>query len=264
MTTTDSLLVEESPGVAWLTLNRPDKLNPLDRDTIGRLLTEVRRLEERADIRVVVLTGRGRAFSAGGDLSGYLELYRRPDDFRAYLNDFFALCDGIERSAKIYLAAVNGVTVAGGLEVMLACDFVLIAEGAKIGDGHLNFAQLPGGGGSQRLPRTVGPLQAKRLILTGEMIDAAEAVAIGLATKAVPAADLRHATQELTKDLLAKSPAALKGSKYLINSGLAGDLASGLALEMDYVHGYATGHPDAMEGLEAFRDKRPPSYREAE
>ena len=257
-----NILCSRDAGIAIITLNRADKLNPLDWQTIKELLSCVRQLEGDKAIRVVTITGAGRAFSAGGDLNGYLDLYTKADEFRTFLQDFFSLCEEIERSEKIFIAAVNGVAVAGGIELILACDLVLMAAEAKIGDGHLNFAQLPGAGGSQRLPRTVGVIQAKRLMLTGDLIDAEEAKAIGLVTKVIPGAELERAAQDLARSLLGKSAAALKGAKHLVNEGATMARGKALAMEMDFVHDYATNHPDAMEGLRAFQEKRPAKFRD--
>lgn len=255
------VLLEREPPLARLTLNRPDKLNPLDWETVKRLLAAVRELEAEREIAVVVLTGAGRAFSAGGDLEGYLSLYSSPVDFRRFLNDFAALNAAIEASAKIYVAAVNGPAVAGGLELMLACDLVLLAESATLADGHLKFGQLPGAGGSQRLPRAIGRLRANQLILLGETIDAREAERIGLANKVVPDAALLAEARALALRLAANSRAGLRGAKKLVNQGLALPFEQGLELERRFVHGYATTEPDAREGLIAFREKRPPRFR---
>jgi enoyl-CoA hydratase len=212
-------------------------------------------------VAVVVITGAGRAFSAGGDLTGYVKLYRSPGEFRAFLQDFHDLLAALEASEKIYIAAVNGFCVAGGLELMLACDVVVAAEGAQIGDGHLNFGQLPGAGGSQRLPRAIGVLRAKRLMLSGELLPARECERIGLVGEAVPDAQLMERAREIATSLLAKSRSGVKGMKHLVNAGMQGSLEAGLALEMDYVHRYATTDPDATEGLLAFAEKRKAVYR---
>lgn len=256
------VVVERIGRAARLTLNRPDQLNPLDKDTIRRLLVLARELEDEAGLGTVIITGRGRAFSAGGDLKGYLTLYDDAAGFRTFLRDFDALCAAIEASSKLWIAAVNGVTVAGGLEVMLACDVVLAADDARIGDGHSNFAQLPGAGGSQRLPRAIGALRAKRLLLTGELLTAAEAERIGLVTAVVPAADLQKEALAWAARFEEKSPACLRGMKYLVNEGLPLPVGDALRMEQDYVHAYATGDPDAREGLNAFAEKRPPRYRQ--
>ena len=262
MTDPSHLLLERHARHAVITLNRPEQLNPLDWTTVRELADVIASLEGDPATRVVVLTGAGRAFSAGGDLKGYLELYKRPDQFRQFLKDFHALCAAIEASGMIFVAALNGVTVAGGLELMLACDYVLADEAAEIGDGHLNYAQLPGAGGSQRLPRAVGALRAKRLILTGQLISAAEAMQIGLVSEVVPADALASRASALAAQLLALSPAALKGAKHLVNEGLKGDLDTGLAMEMSFVHKHATSEADAMEGLLAFSERRSPRFEQ--
>ncbi len=247
---------------AWvrLTLTRADKLNPLDWATVRELKAAVAEIEARADIFAVVVTGRGRSFSAGGDLDGYIHLYANPDKFSAFLEDFFDMLNAIEASSKIYIAAINGVCVAGGLELLLACDLVIAAESAKIGDGHLNFGQLPGAGGSQRLPRAIGMLRAKKLMLTGDLVSADEAKEMGLVGDVVPDADLQSAAEALVKNLGGKSRVGLRGAKHLANLTLTTDLASGLRQEIEFVHRYATTEPDATEGLIAFKEKRKPAF----
>ncbi len=257
----ENILYEADGAVGTITLNRPDKLNPLDWGTVRELKALLGQINEDGAVRVVVVTGAGRAFSAGGDLEGYLTLYRRPDDLSQFLRDFYDVNRLIEESDKIFIASVNGVTVAGGLELMLACDVVIAAAEARIGDGHLNFAQLPGAGGSQRLPRAIGALRAKRLMLTGELVTGVEAERIGLVTFAVPDDRLAVETRRLAEAMLEKSPSALKGAKYLVHQAGQTDLEAGLALEIDFVHRYATTDADAMEGLEAFKEKRKPEYK---
>jgi enoyl-CoA hydratase len=251
---------EWQAGWARLTLARADKLNPLDWATVRELKTAVAEIEARADIYAVVVTGRGRAFSAGGDLDGYIDLYRKPDQFQAFLDDFCAMLTAIEASSKIYVAAVNGVCVAGGLELLLACDLAIAAASATIGDAHLNFGQLPGAGGSQRLPRAVGLLRAKHLMLTGDLLAAEEARQIGLVNAVVPDAELDSAATALVTRLGDKSRVGLRGAKHLANLTLTTDLATGLRREIDFVHRYATTEHDATEGLVAFKEKRKPVF----
>jgi enoyl-CoA hydratase len=247
---------------AWarLTLARAEKLNPLDWATVRELKDAVVAIEAMPDVYAVVITGRGRSFSAGGDLDGYMHLYRNPDEFSAFLECFFQMLEAIEASSKIYVAAINGVCVAGGLELLLACDLVVAAASAKIGDGHLNFGQLPGAGGSQRLPRAIGLLRAKHLMLTGELLSAADAKAIGLVNEVVPDEALEGAAIALVTRLGEKSRVGLSGAKHLANLTLTTDLATGLRREIDFVHRYATTEPDATEGLMAFKEKRKPAF----
>jgi len=257
------ILVERRDGVATVTLNRPAQLNPLDRITVSELLDAVRQIDLDPEIKIVVLRGAGKAFSAGGDLDGYLGLYRAPDEFLTFLRNFNHLLETIERSDKIYIAAVQGHAVAGGVELMLACDIVVVANEARIADGHLNFGQLPGAGGSQRLARTVGPLYAKMLILTGRGIDGQEAERKGLASLAVPVAELDGAVDGLIADLQQKSALGLRGAKYLVNTGALGSRDAALELELRYVHNYATTSHDAYEGLLAFKEGRKPTMKDA-
>ncbi len=249
-----------SESFARLTLARADKLNPLDWTTVRELKDAVAAIEGRTDVYAVIITGRGRSFSAGGDLDGYIELYRHPDKFAAFLADLFQTLSTIEASSKIYIAAVNGLCIAGGLELLLACDLAIAASSARIGDGHLNFGQLPGAGGSQRLPRAIGLRRAKHLILTGDLLSANEAQRIGLVNEVVPDTELDAAVEALVARLGQKSRVGLRGAKHLANLSLTTDLAIGLRQEIDFVHRYCTTEHDATEGLVAFKEKRKPVF----
>jgi len=261
-TETNRVCLDRTPPLARLTLDRPRQRNPLDWDTVVALREAVRQIEDDPAIRVVLVSGNGHTFSAGGDLKGYVTLYSRPQDFRRFLEDFHDLLDRIERSAKVYVAVVEGYCVAGGLELLLACDLAVAAQSARIGDAHVNFGQLPGAGGSQRLPRAIGALRAKLLMLTGDIIPAAEAERIGLLSAVVPDAGLDGFVADLVQRLLAGSPAGLRGAKHLVNEGLRLDLADALRMELDYVHRYATTCADATEGLIAFQEKRKPRFQD--
>lgn len=256
----DSLRIKRQENCVTIVLNRPDKLNPLDRHTVAQLLETVKTLELDRELLTVVLTGAGRAFSAGGDLDGYLSLYQDPPAFRIFLENFHALLAFMEGSSKIYIAAINGTCVAGGLELLLACDLVIAAESAKIGDGHLNFGQLPGAGGSQRLPRAIGALRAKHLMLTGDMWTARQARDAGLVSEVVADDALLARCATLAELIATRSPANLRGAKDLVNESHRSSLRDGLLFELQYVHRYATTVPDATEGLIAFREKRKPIY----
>ncbi|HTJ65761.1 MAG TPA: enoyl-CoA hydratase/isomerase family protein [Alphaproteobacteria bacterium] len=255
----ENIMIERQGAAFVVTLARAEKLNPIDWATIKELRSAIAEIDA-SDALAVILTGSGRSFSAGGDLDGYIALYQDKARFRAFLDDFFAMLDEIERSTKIYIAAVNGVCVAGGLELLLACDISIAADTAKIGDGHLNFGQLPGAGGSQRLPHAIGLLRAKHLILSGKLLTAVQAAEIGLVGEVVPAAELMFAAAAWVETLAEKSPVGVRGAKYLTNLTLTMPMEQGLKAEMDYVHNYATTEPDATEGLIAFRDKRKPEF----
>jgi enoyl-CoA hydratase/carnithine racemase len=256
-----NIRVERTDRHATISLNRPDKHNALDWDTVKELREAVVSLQGTPGLMTVAITGTGAAFSAGGDLEKYQRLFRSPTEFRAFMEDFYQLFLAIERSAAVYVAVVNGVCVAGGLELVLACDVVLAAEEARIGDGHLNFGQLPGAGSSIRLWRSVGAHRAKYLMFTGDLLSAREAERIGLVNEVHPLANLNSGLTALLAKIHAKSPAGVRGAKHLLNTAIRADLESGLRAEMDYVERYATTEPDAIEGLTAFKERRKPQFR---
>jgi enoyl-CoA hydratase len=255
------LLVERSAGRARLTLNRPHRLNAFSPALVEALGAAVAGIEADPAIRAVAITGAGRAFSAGADLADFTRLHRDPAALAAYLESFYRVLRAIETSPRPYVAAVNGACVAGGLELLLACDLAVAASSARIGDGHLNFGQLPGAGGSQRLPRIVGLRRAKQLMLTGALLPAVEAERIGLVNAVVPDAELGAATDRLLDGLVAKSATGISAMKRLLAVADAAELDEGLRAEIAHTHRYMTTDPDALEGLDAFLAKRPPRFR---
>ncbi len=252
--------VESGAVIRTLTLQRPEKLNPIDRATVTALQRGIDDAATDPAVRVVVLTGAGRAFSAGGDLEGYLSLYRDPAAFRAFLETFGHVCDQLEAADFASIAMINGACVAGGLELALACDLIVADADAAIADGHLNFGQLPGAGGSQRLCRAVGLQNAKDLLLTGRTISGREAAEIGLVAHAVAAEDLAGRVGALAESMAAHSALALGRMKQLVRISQDMDRADALRAEMDLVEDYATTSADATEGLMAFLEKRPPKW----
>jgi len=247
-------------GHARIVLARPEKMNPLDWASIREIHDAVRRIEGIREVRSVSFIGEGRAFSAGGDLEKYRELFNSPLDFRAFMEEWYRLFEIMEASDKVFIAAINGVCVAGGLELLLACDLVIAADDALIGDGHLKYGQLPGAGSSVRLWRAVGHVRAKHLMLTGELISATEAERIGLVGKVVPADRLVAEVDALAMAIRAKTRIGLAGAKRLLNHAIRADYVSALRFEIELVHRYATTEADPLEGLAAFNEKRAPRY----
>jgi len=251
--------VQQRGVAAWITLNRPDALNAMT----PRMLRELEQaaLAAAADsaVAAVVFTGAGRAFCAGADLAALKDL-QPPHRSLEMLGTAQRALRNIENLAKPTIAAINGVAVAGGLELILVCDLAVAADTARIGDGHLNYGLIPGGGASQRLPRLVGAQRAKELLFTGRLIAAAEAERIGLVNRVVPAAELVATVDALVVEVAAKSPLSLAGVKLLVNRGLESDLAAGLELETQVLNNHLASL-DAQEGLRAFAEKRRPEFR---
>ena len=256
-----SLLYERAGALGSVTLNRPAELNPLDDRTVAELHRCFDAIEADPQVEIVILRGAGRAFSAGGDLKRALTLHTDSDWMAAIGNNLRRLLERFERSELLIIAVIEGLCIAGGIELMLACDYVLASDRARFSDGHLNFSLLPGAGGTQRLPRAIGVLRAKDVLLTARMFDGREAADMQLVTRCVAAEELESQLQLLTTELLAKSFSSRKAIKYLVNQGLKGSLSEGLQLEAAYVLHYETTNPDAHEGLVAFSEKRKPRFR---
>lgn len=245
--------------VALITLNRPEKHNPVDEATIAALERTLVQVHEAQDFRAVVLTGAGESFSSGGDLKGYQTLFRDRDRFERFVASFGRVCKLIERSPLISVAMINGICMAGGMELALSCDVITVAETAKVGDGHMRFSQMPGSG-CQRLVRAIGLQRARHWMLSGDLHTAQEAVDVGLAIMAVPDEQLREVTLREVARLLRASPVALSMVKQLIVTALNSPLDEGLEIEEATAVRYATTTPDAIEGLMAFAERRKPRF----
>ncbi|MEP7026759.1 MAG: enoyl-CoA hydratase/isomerase family protein, partial [Actinomycetota bacterium] len=260
--TVDRVDIDGSPVLGLVTLNRPDEMNPLDWDTVRELGGVLDELAQDDGIRVIAITGAGRAFSAGGDMKKYQTLQRDAEGFPQFLADIHEVFGRIPQYAKPVVALVNGIAVAGGIELVLFCDFAFMAQSARIGDAHLPFGQMGGGGVLTMLPRMVGPARARELIVTGRLLRAEEALAWGLVSRVVADGELMAAAADLTRDVVKKSPLALGNAKRTLNAVLfAGtDLAAGLRLEREVTARYCLTSADAAEGLDAFAAKRTPQW----
>lgn len=242
-----------------LTLNRPDQRNPLDAATVRalrKLLTDA----EAERLGAIVITGSGPAFSAGGDLKAYQRLFRDRDALNRFMEDFEAVCDMLERAAAVTVAMINGLCVAGGLELALACDVITASDDAQVGDGHLKFGQLPGTGGAQRLVRAIGYAHAKRWLLSARLHPAQELVRVGLVAETVPPAELRRHTESVVAEMVAHSPLATAAMKRLIRDSADVGLTAGLHRDRREVADYIVTSHDAIEGIEAFAERRRPRF----
>jgi enoyl-CoA hydratase/carnithine racemase len=246
-----------------LTLSKPDRLNAIDWGMLRELDAAIEELSHQVDLCCVLLTGAGRAFSAGGDLDSYIELQRDPVAFPRFVADIHRVFGRLRDLPVPVVALVNGVTAAGGLELLLNCDLALVARSARIGDGHLNFGQMGGGGVLTLLPRVVGLQRASELIFSGRFLSAAEAVEWGLAVRSVEDEELRESGLAFARQVAGKSPLAVANAKAVLQGLWAanGDVTSGLRFERERNAYYCLTSEDAPEGLQAFRDKRPPRFQ---
>lgn len=255
-------LDETGAELGLVTLNRPDEMNPIDWDTgleLGRRFDE---LAEDPRVRTVAVTGSGRAFSAGGDMKKYQELQRDRRGFPQFLADLHEVFGRIAQYPQPFVALVNGVAVAGGIELLLSCDLAIASRSARIGDAHLPFGQMGGGGVLTLLPRVVGPARARELIFSGRMLAAEEAAEWGLVSKVVADDRLIDAGIAFGKEVAAKSPLAVANAKRVLNAAFweGTGICAGLRLEREVTARYCLTSSDAPEGLRAFTEKRRPRF----
>jgi enoyl-CoA hydratase len=243
--------------IATLTVNRPDKLNALNDATIAELGVAIDRAVADDAVGGIILTGAGRAFVAGADIAELAE--QSPIEGRARAMRGQAVFRRFETSPKPTIAAVNGFCLGGGCELAMACHLRLASEQAKFGQPEAKLGIGPGYGGTQRLPRLVGKGRALQLLMTGEMIDAAEAYRIGLVNRVLPAAELLEAATAMLKQMLANGPLALAVCIEAVDRGLEIGLDDGLALEASHF-GLLSGTTDMREGMQAFLGKRAAAF----
>jgi enoyl-CoA hydratase len=259
--TYEFLLLEREGGVATLTLNRPDALNSWNEKMRGELRDAVRALGEDDALRVLVVTGAGRAFSAGEDVRGMKGLAGLGTrGFRRVARAIHNVFDEIEAMEVPVIAALNGVAAGGGLELALSCDFRIAARGAKLGFPENNVGLIPGSGGCSRLVKLVGLARAKRLVMTGEMVGAERALELGLIEEVVAPEALAGRARELAGELAAKAPLALGLAKIVLNSCLNVDPDTGRNLER-LGQSVLKQTEDHLEGARAFVEKRKAQFK---
>jgi enoyl-CoA hydratase len=244
-------------------LNRPRELNSLNWETIRLLERELHTADDDPNVRVVLITGRGRAFSAGGDLKSYRVLQRDPIEFPLFLEDLHRTFSAIKLMKKPVVSLVNGVTAAGGLELLLSCDFAIAAASARIGDAHLSFGQMGGGGVLTLLPRSIGPARARELIFSARYLSSSEAESWGIVNRVVDDGELLAAGLEFAESVATRSSLAVSNAKFVLNTGWAEGtgIDAALRLERERSAYYCLTSADAVEGLAAFEQKRPPEFR---
>lgn len=244
--------VEVGNGIGRVTLDRPDQLNAITVALGAQLVRAFEELGRRDDVHVILLRGAGGTFSAGGDFNEVQRLRAGgPGALAPLFENFSQACAAIARIDQPVVAAVEGVAMAGGFELMQAADVVLVHAEAKICDNHVNFGQVPGGGGSQRLPRLVGRQRALAHLLTGDRMTGTEAVALGLAYRAFAAADFDREVEQVVATMAARRPDALRTIKRLVHDGLALPLDKGIALEQRAVLLHISGEAGGV-GVSTF------------
>ena len=253
-----AVLTEVRDGAIWLTLNRPEAMNSISPTVVQGLMHGLDLAATSNEVRAVVLCGTGRAFCAGADLK-FVRSTGDGGGVGSFLGDFLVLLNRLEAFPKPVIAAVNGMALAGGLEMVLCCDLVVAARSAQFGDAHANYGLLPGGGGSVRLPRKIGPTRAKYLMFTGEFESAEHMKSAGLVNEIVDDPALLEAVGALVASIAAKSPLGLARMKALVDDGLQQPLEVALRQELLMSALHEQSH-DMHEGLAAFEEKRAPRF----
>jgi len=253
-----NILLETNERISTLTINRPDKRNALNQATRDEILQALNSLNRSAETRVLIVTGAGdKAFIAGADIGefeGRTALTQRESMKGS------RIFDALEDFPKPVIAMINGFCLGGGMELALACDIRIASDGAKLGQPEINLGIIPGGGGTQRLTRLVGEGKAMELILTGDLIDAVEAKAIGLVNDVVPARELQDRVRGLAGRIAEKSPIALRMAKEAVKTASRLNLREGLDRETD-LFSLTFASEDKTEGVRAFLEKRKPDFK---
>jgi enoyl-CoA hydratase/carnithine racemase len=253
------LLKDVQDGIVTLTLNRPNVMNSFNFELLHALGEQIEAVRFNNDVRVIIVTGAGdRAFCSGADLKERITL--TPVQVREFITTIRNLFTTIEYLDKPVIAAINGIALGGGTELALASDIRIASMTATMGLTETRLAIIPGGGGTQRLPRLVGKGKAKELIFTGQRINAKEALAIGLVNKICEKETLMEEAMAMANQICEAGPIAVAQAKYAINYGLETDLHTGLAIESN-AYWVTIPTEDRLEGLAAFREKRKPVYK---
>jgi enoyl-CoA hydratase len=253
------VLTEITDGIAVITINRPQNLNALNSEVVTVLENSLRDVEQNADVKVVVITGAGeKAFVAGGDIKEMSSM--DPAVARAFSQRGHRLLAFMEQMKKPIIAAVNGYALGGGLELALACDFIYASEKAKLGLPEVTLGIIPGFGGTQNLPRLIGPNRAKELIFSGKQLTGQKAREWGLVNEVAPAEELMNRVLETAKKIAANGPLAVATAKEAIINGLDMTKDDGLRYE-GAVFSLLFDSADQKEGMGAFVEKRPAAFK---
>jgi 2-(1,2-epoxy-1,2-dihydrophenyl)acetyl-CoA isomerase len=255
-----TILLEKSEHIATLTLNRPDARNAIDLVMREEIVGALDETEADESARVLIVTGAGEHFCAGGDVKTMQAKRHTAAEGRARVESLNRMVVRLVNFPKPTLAMVDGYAVGAGFNLALGCDLIVASDRARFGQVFSRIGLIPDGGGTYFLPRAVGPAKAKELIFTADIIDAEEALRLGLVNRVVPAGDLRQATLGLARRIAEGPPKALALAKHLLNRSASLDLAAALDLEA-FAQSHALTTEDHQEGLRAFFEKRPPNFQ---
>ncbi len=257
--TFNTLIYEKDGAIGIVTLNRPKSLNAISDELLVELARALDEIEADPGVGAVIVTGQEKAFGAGADIMEIANL-RSPADANRFTNKVRKVFGKLAELRQPTIAAVSGLALGGGCEIALACDIRIAAENARFGLPEIKLGVLPGGGGTQRLPRLVGAGRAKEMLFSGDPVDAQEAYRIGLVNKVVPLASLMEAAKKMAGTFLERPGYAIMTIKRLVNEGLNMDLDTALAHEArNFEILFST--EDQKEGMKAFLEKRKPSFK---
>ncbi len=255
----ENILWSVEEGVGTLTFNRPKVLNALNKRTFAELWDVLDEVDRDGSVRAIVLTGAGeKAFVAGADIAEMAAM--TPLAAREFAESAHALLERFEHLPIVTIAAVNGFALGGGCEIAMGCDLIYASENARFGQPEVNLGLIPGFGGTQRLPRRVGLMRAKEMVLTGDHYDAQRAKAMGLVLEVLPAAQLLPHAHGVARKIASKGPIAIAQAKRVLEAGANTDLATANELERQ-AFAALFGTTDAKEGMRAFLEKRPAAWK---
>ena len=253
-----NILYEKKEGIGTITLHRPDSMNALNSEVFRELKNILEEIESDDEVAVVIITGSNKFFAAGADLKEVGEI-STPLKAHRFIQDAQAVFNMLEDLEKPVIAAVSGLALGGGCELTLACDLRIAAENAVFGQPEIKIGVIPGGGGTQRLPRIVGVTKAKELLYTGDFINAEEAYRVGLINKIVPVASLMDEARKMALKIASQPRNALKYAKMAVNEGMGMDIKSAMAYEARCFE-ILFSTQDQKEGMRAFIEKRKPVF----
>lgn len=254
----NNIIVEKDNGIATVTINRPESLNALNKETLEELLVCFKDLSLNDQIKAIILTGSGeKAFVAGADISFMQNLTAHQSRKFGQLGHL--VMHTIENTPQPVIAAINGFALGGGCELALACDMRFASDNAKFGQPEVNLGVVPGFGGTQRLPRLIGKGLANELLFTGNIIDSVEALRIGLVNRVYSQEELQAACMQIAKTIAKKGPVAVRLCKEAVNNGVEMDLTRGCAYEAD-LFALCFASDEQTEGMTAFLEKRSPKF----